>query len=86
MTQSLLQRIENHDDARPGFPGEHWLAFGAALAVWLGTRRHPSLVVRVLGSVAGTALVARSVTGRDVPPQLVRWLPFQRGRRRPGER
>lgn len=86
MTQSLLQRIEKYDDARPGFPGEHWLAFGAAVAVWLGTRRHPSLVVRLLGSVAGTALVARSVTGRDVPPQLVRWLPFQRGRRRPGER
>ncbi|HEY0884035.1 MAG TPA: hypothetical protein VGE20_02060 [Ramlibacter sp.] len=85
MTQSLLQRIENWDAARPGLPGEHWLAFGAAIAVWIGTRRHPSLVVRLLGSVAGTALVARAVTGRDVPPQLVRWLPFQRGKRQPGQ-
>jgi len=86
MTESLLQRIENDDAARPGFPGEHWLVFGAAIAVWIGTRRHPSFAVRLLGSVAGTALVARAVTGREVPPQLVHWLPFQRGRRRPGER
>lgn len=86
MTQSLLQRIETWDADRPGLPGEHWLVFGTAIALWLGTRRHPSLAVRLLGSVAGTALVARAVTGRDVPPQLVKWLPFQRGRRRPGER
>jgi uncharacterized membrane protein len=81
MTDNLLDKIKKFDDARPGIPGEHWLALGGAVALWLATRRHPSVVVRVLGSMAGTALVARAATGRKVPGSLLRWLPFEHGRR-----
>jgi hypothetical protein len=78
MNDSTLQRIRQMDWERPGFPGEHWLAFGAGVAVWLGTRRHPSAMVRLLGSIAGTVLVARAATGREVPETLARWLPYAR--------
>jgi hypothetical protein len=50
------------------------------MALWLSTRRHRSMVVRLLGSVAGTALVARAASGRKVPARLVRWLPFEQGK------
>jgi hypothetical protein len=79
MTDHLLNRIKRYDEERPGIPGEHWLALAGAMALWLSTRRHRSMVVRLLGSVAGTALVARAVSGRKVPAQLVRWLPFEQG-------
>lgn len=75
MPQTLLQRAKRFDEARPNFPGEHWLAFGAGLALWIATRRHPSVAVRVAASLAATLLVARAATGRDVPPLLAR-LPF----------
>jgi hypothetical protein len=78
MSDSILQRIKRYDQARPGIPGEHWLALAAGIGAWLGTRRHPSFAVRILGSVAGTVLVARAATGRQVPRTLVRWLPFER--------
>lgn len=81
MTHNLIEKIKQYDDARPGIPGEHWLAMAGAVALWLATRRHPSFVVRLLGSVAGTALVARAATGREVPDRLQRWLPFEQGRR-----
>lgn len=78
MGASAIENFKRTDRTRPNLPGEHWLTLGTALAVWLGTRRHPSLVVRVLGSVAGTALVARAATGRQVPPTLKRWLEFDK--------
>jgi hypothetical protein len=81
MTDNLIDKIKQFDEVRPGLPGEHWLALGGAVAVWLATRRHPSFVVRLLGSVAGTALVARAATGREVPDRLLRWLPFESDRR-----
>jgi len=81
MSDNLLDKIKHCDDARPGIPGEHWLAMTGAAALWLGTRRHPSFLVRVLGSVAGSALIARAATGRKVPDRLRRWLPFEHGER-----
>jgi len=81
MTDNLLDRIKQYDDNRTGIPGEHWLALAGAVALWLSTRRHPSIVVRLLGSAASTALVARAATGRDVPDRLRRWLPFEQGKR-----
>lgn len=80
MQRNLIEKLKAFDAARPEIPGEHWIAFGAGVALWLGTRRHPSFAVRLLGSVGGTALVARAVTGRDVPPRLARWLPFEHPR------
>ena len=83
MTHNLIKKIKQQDDARPGIAGERWLAMAGAVAValWLSTRRHPSIVVGLLGSVASTALVARAATGREVPDRLRRWLPFEQGRR-----
>jgi uncharacterized membrane protein len=75
MAETLLHRLKRYDDSRDSLPGEHWLAFAAGLGLWIATRRHPSVAVRVLASVMGTLLVARAATGRDVPPALTR-LPF----------
>ncbi len=75
MPQQMLRRLKRYDERRPGWPGEHWLAFGAGLGLWLATRKHPSIPVRVLASLAATVLVARAASGREVPPLLQR-LPF----------
>lgn len=77
-----LKEIKQADDARPGFPGEHWLALGAGLGVWLLSRRHPSLMVRTLGLMAGTALVGRAASGRDGVSKVLRYLPVGSGIRR----
>lgn len=82
MTESTLQKIKNYDDARPGVPGEHFLVLGAGLGAWLLTRRHPSLLVRTLGLMAGTALVGRAASGRDGASKLLRYLPVGSGIRR----
>ncbi len=62
---TLMQQLKQADDARPSFPGEHWLAFGAGMALflWAGGRR--SALVRSLARTAATGLVARAVSGRD---------------------
>lgn len=75
MSEDLLHRIRRLDAQRESLPGEHWMALAAGVGLWLATRRHPSVAVRVLASVAGTLLVARAASGRDVPPVLQR-LPF----------
>jgi hypothetical protein len=75
MADNLLRRIRRLDEQRPGLPGEHWVALAGGLGLWLATRRHPSMAVRVLASVAGTVLVARAMTGREVP-SVLRRLPY----------
>ncbi len=80
MPDNPLQRLREIDRARPNIPGEHWLALAGGLAMWLGTRRHPTFIVRLLGSIAGTALVIRAVNGRQVPRPLERLIPFRRDR------
>jgi hypothetical protein len=82
MSESTLQTIKDFDDARPGFPGEHWLVLGAGLGVWLLTARHPSPVVKALGLLAGTVLVGRAASGRDGVVKLLRYLPVGSGIRR----
>lgn len=81
MGQSALQQIKQYDQSRQGIPGEHWLVLAAGIGIWLGTRRHPSFPVRLLGSVAGSLAIARAATGRKVPDSLLRWLPFARDTR-----
>lgn len=76
MDETLLQRWKRYDDNRPGFAGEHWLVLAAGVAAWLATRRHPSFAVRLAGSVLGTVAVARAATGREVPPRMLRYLPY----------
>jgi hypothetical protein len=75
MPQGLLEKAKRFDRTRPNIPGEHWLALTAGLGLWLATRRHPSIPVRIAASIAGTLLVARAASGTDVPP-LLRRLPF----------
>jgi len=74
--ENVFQKIKRADDARPGFPGEHWVVLGAGLAAWLLTRRHPSPAVRTLGMMGGTALVGRAASGRDGVSKLLRYLPI----------
>jgi hypothetical protein len=77
-----IQELKQVDDARPGFPGEHWIVLVAGLGAWLASRRHPSLMMRTLGLMAGTALVGRAASGRDGVARLVRYLPVGSGIRR----
>lgn len=80
----LINRIQEFDQSRASIPGEHWMALAAGTALWLATRRHPSLAVRVLASLAGTLLVVRATTGRDVPAPLAK-LPYSRAPRQRGD-
>jgi hypothetical protein len=77
--KSTLQKIKEADDAREGVPGEHWMVLGAGLGVWLLSRRSPSLMLRTLGLMAGTALVGRAASGRDGVSKLLRYLPVGGG-------
>ena len=79
MSDSTLQRIKRYDEAREGVPGEHWMVLGLGMAAWLATRRHPSLMVRTLGLMAGTALVGRAASGRDGLARVLRFLPVGGG-------
>jgi hypothetical protein len=80
--KNALEKIKEYDDAREGVPGEHWLVLGAGLAAWLLTRRHPSVLVRTLGLLGGTALVGRAASGRDGISKVLRYLPVGQGIRR----
>lgn len=60
---SLLEELRAFDRARQSLPGEHWAAFG--LGLYLLLRRSGSPVGRVASMVAGAALVARALSGRD---------------------
>ena len=82
MSDSMLQKIKQYDEAREGVPGEHWMVLGLGMAAWLATRRHPSLAVRTAGLMAGTALVGRAASGRDGLAKVLRFLPVGGGIRR----
>ena len=82
MDDSLLNRLKRFDEARPSFPAEHWLAFGAA--IWLLTRPSASPFGRLLSVASGLALVYRAASGRDGLARL--WnskAPFRPGAARP---
>jgi hypothetical protein len=70
-----LQQLKDWDDRRPSFPGEHWLVLAAGVAVLLAARRSPSPVVRAIGSVAGSALLARAASGRDGLAKVLTYVP-----------
>ena len=63
MEESTLERLKRIDNARPSFPGEHLLTFGAGF--WLLKRSSGSFTGAVLSTLVGGALVARALTGRD---------------------
>lgn len=79
---STWQKIKQYDESRPSFPGEHWMTLAAGLGAWMLTRKHPSMLMRTVGLVAGTALVGRAASGRDGVAKLVRYLPVGAALRR----
>ena len=76
---SPLEKIKAADEARPGFPGEHWLVLALGIAVWQFTRKHRHWVVRTAGGFAASALVARAASGREGLSKVLRYTPFGRG-------
>ena len=70
-----LQRLNRYDNRRPGFAGEHWLVFGAGVAVLLASRRSRSLLWRTVGPALGSSLLYRAASGREGLAKLLRYLP-----------
>ncbi len=83
MDDSLLDRLKRFDDARPSFPAEHWLTFGAA--IWFLTRPSSSPLGRLLSVATGLALVYRAASGQRRTGEIVEQeASFRAGRRAPG--
>lgn len=80
--ESTLEKIKRYDDERPGFPGEHWIVLALGVGAWAVTRRSPSVVVKALGALAGTLLVARAASGREGLSKVLRYTPLGGGIRR----
>ena len=70
-----LDRLSEYDKRRPGFSGEHWLVFGAGVAVLVASRRSPSLLWRTVGPALGSSLLYRAASGREGLAKLLRYLP-----------
>jgi hypothetical protein len=76
---SPLEKIKAADEARPGFPGEHWLVLALGIALWQFTRKHRYWAVRAAGGLAASAMVARAASGRQGLSKVLRYTPFGRG-------
>ena len=76
---SPLEKIKMADEAREGFPGEHWLVLALGIALWQVTRRNRNYLVRTLGVLGATTLVARAASGREGLSRVLRYTPFGRG-------
>lgn len=76
---SPIEKIKAADQAREGFPGEHWLVLALGIAVWQFTRKDRRWYVRTAGGFAATALVARAASGREGLSKVLRYTPFGRG-------
>jgi hypothetical protein len=73
---SPIDKIKQADEARPGFPGEHWLVLGLAIGLWQFTRHDPRYLVRTLGLLGATALTARAASGREGLAKVLRYTPL----------
>ncbi len=62
---SPLNRARTWDEARPSFPGEHWIVLGAGLLLMMAAGRSRSLLKRTAGRALATALIGRAASGRD---------------------
>lgn len=60
---SFVGRLRRFDRSRYSLPGEHWMTF--ALGLYLIARRRRGVTGRLAALVAGGALVARALSGRD---------------------
>ena len=73
---SAIAKLKRADEARPGFPGEHWLVLALGIAVWHFTRKDRRALVRTVGTFAATALVARAASGREGLSKVLRYTPL----------
>jgi hypothetical protein len=73
---STLEKLKAADEARPGFPGEHWLVLAIGVALWQVTRRHRNYLVRTAGALGASALVARAASGREGLSKVLRYTPL----------
>ena len=76
---SPIEKIKAADEARSGFPGEHWLVLALGIAVWHYTRNDRRWYVKALGGLAATTLVARAASGREGLSKVLRYTPLGRG-------
>ena len=76
---SALEKIKAADEARPGFPGEHWLVLAIGIGLWQVTRKHRNPLVRMAGAMGATTLVARAASGRQGLSKVLRYTPLGRG-------
>lgn len=60
---STLQRLRRFDQGRHSLPGEHWATF--ALGLYFLQHRPASALGRAASVLAGAALIARALSGRD---------------------
>lgn len=74
-----LEKLKAVDEAREGFPGEHWLVLALGLATWYYTRQDRRWYVKALGGLAATTLVARAASGREGLAKALRFTPLGRG-------
>lgn len=73
---SPLEKIKAADEARKGFPGEHWLVLAIGIGLWQVTRKHRHALVRSAGLLGASALVARAASGREGLSKVLRYTPF----------
>ena len=71
-----LEKLKAADQARPGFPGEHWLVLALGVALWQVTRRHRHYAVRTAGALGASMLVARAASGREGLSRVLRYTPL----------
>ncbi len=76
---SPLAKVKAADEAREGFPGEHWLALALGVALWQFTRKHPNWIVRTAGAFGASTLVARAAAGREGLSKVLRFTPLGKG-------
>jgi hypothetical protein len=73
---SPLEKLKAADAARPGFPGEHWLVLVVGILLWQVTRTHRNYLVRTIGALGASALVARAASGREGLSRVLRYTPL----------
>ncbi|RII99278.1 hypothetical protein DXK93_31200 [Achromobacter sp. K91] len=61
--EPLFERLHRIDAARPGFPGEHVLVFGAGAWLMLSGMRSGPGWRGVILTALGTALIGRAASG-----------------------
>ena len=76
---STLEKVKAADEAREGFPGEHWLVLALGVALWQFTRKHPNWIVRTAGAFGASSLVARAASGRQGLSKVLRYTPLGKG-------